>query len=132
MLLATAVQHVRSCGLRLGAAERVGPEALVFTWLFNLPGECSSSPLETIRRVWLLPKSALRTAGLLFQPLKAFFSRPEVLTYGFNNRIWTLLSFIAQGCLSINVGSSEIQAFTASYLSTSSIIFFCFLRDLEE
>lgn len=55
------------------AAEQVGPGALVLTWLFNLPGECTSSLLETIRYVWLLPKHTLRTSGLLFQPLKAFF-----------------------------------------------------------
>lgn len=59
------------------AAEQVGPGALVFTWLFKLPGECSSSLLETIWCVWLLPKHALRTSGLLFQPLKAFFLGPR-------------------------------------------------------
>lgn len=32
----------------------------------------SSSALETIRCVWLLPKPALRTSDLLFQPLKGF------------------------------------------------------------
>lgn len=52
-------------------AEHVGSETLVPTWLFNLPGECSPSALETIRCVWLLPKSALRTFDLLFQFLKA-------------------------------------------------------------
>lgn len=81
------------------AAEQVGPGALMLTWLFNLPGENSFPLLETIRCVWLLPKHARRTSGLLFQPLKAFFSRPEMLIYGFNNRIWTLLSLIAQSCL---------------------------------
>lgn len=34
--------------------------------------------------------------------------------------------------MAINGGSSEIQAFIAPYLSASSIIFSCFLRDLKE
>lgn len=34
--------------------------------------------------------------------------------------------------MSITGGSSEITTFTTPYLSASSIIFFCFLRDLEE
>lgn len=34
--------------------------------------------------------------------------------------------------MSINGGSSEIQAFTAPYLSASSILLSCFPTDLEE
>lgn len=34
--------------------------------------------------------------------------------------------------MSINGGSSEIQAFIAPYLSASGIVFSCFLRHLKE
>lgn len=67
MLLATGAQHARNCGLYAPrAAEQAGPEALVLTWLFNLPAECSSSPRETIRCVWLLLEPALPSEHLAF------------------------------------------------------------------
>lgn len=62
------------------AAEQAGPAALVLTWLFNLPAECSFSPVKQSGVSGCcpsLPCPALRMSGLLFQPLKALSPGPR-------------------------------------------------------
>lgn len=82
------------------AAEQAGPAALVLTWLFNLPAECSFSPVKQSGVSGCCPSLPCPQNVWPFIPAsESSLSRPEMLIYSCNNRIWTRLSLTAHGCL---------------------------------
>lgn len=82
------------------AAEQAGPAAWVLTWLFNLPAECSFSPVKQSGVSGCCPSLPCPQNVWPFIPAsESSLSRPEMLIYGCNNRIWTRLSLTAHGCL---------------------------------
>lgn len=86
-----------------------GPGALVLARLFNLLADTISDVLPRTSPHPLKQSEGVSGSCLSLPPGRlAFysrhwklFSRPEMLFYGFNNRIWTLVSLIAEGCPSL-------------------------------